>query len=52
MAQLEEIQDLLAEAIQSDLEHGVRWLNEEAATKFAKEYPALCEALGKIQEME
>lgn len=47
-----EIQDKLSKALQSDLEHGVRWLNEKASKEFATKYPALLEALNEIQELE
>lgn len=31
----------ISDALQSDLEHGVKWLNEEAAEEFERKYPAL-----------
>lgn len=39
----DKINDILWGALQSDLEHGVKSLNEEAASKFYKTYPALKE---------
>jgi hypothetical protein len=32
----------LYEALQSDLENGVAWLNDKAADEFRLKYPALC----------
>jgi len=49
---IENIQDLLSDAFQSDLEHGVKCLNEEAAKEFVKRYPSLNETIGIIMEME
>jgi hypothetical protein len=48
---LEQIQVALSVAMQCDLEHGVKWLNEEAADKFAKDYPQLNQVIGNIMEM-
>ena len=33
--------DALSDALQSDLENGVKWLNERAAVEFLTKYPAL-----------
>ena len=49
---IEQIQDMLSIAVQSDLEHGVRWLNEEAAKEFVAKYPEINKALNRIQEIE
>jgi len=49
---LDELQDKVSLAMQSDLEHGVAWMNEEAAAKFAKEYPSIIEVLGWIAEID
>lgn len=49
---LEEAQDLLSDAMQSDLENGVKWLNEAAAAKFQKDYPALHAAIVQIMHAE
>jgi hypothetical protein len=38
---LEQISDRLDNALQSDLENGVRSLNEKAAKSFKQNYPAL-----------
>lgn len=45
---IEQIQDLLGDALQSDLENGVAWLNEQASAEFHKNYPALSEAISDI----
>ena len=42
---LDEIQELLHQALSSDLEHGVAWLNERASMAFHKDYPELCNAI-------
>lgn len=39
--QLERILDEWSACVQSDLEHGVKSLNEQAAEKWRKEYPAI-----------
>ena len=39
-------QDAVLDAVQADLEHGVRPLNEAAAKDFQKRFPNLCAALG------
>ncbi len=49
---IEEIQDLLSDAIQTDWEHGVAWMNDEAAAKFKKLYPTIWEAITKIMDLE
>jgi len=49
---IQEVQDLISDALQSDLENGVKWLSEMAAEEFAKNYPALCQAIGKIMEVD
>lgn len=41
-------QDDLSDALQSDLENGVRWLNESAAAEFKRKYPALNAWIGKF----
>ena len=38
---IEEIQDLLSDAIQTDWEHGVAWMNDQAAAEFKKLYPTI-----------
>ena len=37
--------DALSDALQSDLENGVKWLNERAAAEFLTKYPALSAAI-------
>ena len=37
----EQIMDEWWSCVQSDLEHGVKWLNEQAAEKWCKEYPQI-----------
>lgn len=49
---IHEVNDLLSEALQADLEHGVKWLNEEAGRRFTQDYPYLHEALVKIADAE
>lgn len=45
-------QEILSIALQADLEHGVAWMNDEAAAEFNKKYPLLNAALGRIQDEE
>lgn len=40
-AEREAIEDAWAQCVSSDLEHGVRWLNESAAQEWRKKYPAM-----------
>jgi hypothetical protein len=40
-AEREAIGDEFSSRLQSDLENGVRWLNENAASEFNKKYPQL-----------
>jgi hypothetical protein len=49
---LEEIQDLIHEGIATDWEHGVAWMNDEAAAEFKRKYPTIWEALMKIMDLE
>ena len=49
---LEKIQDELSLAVQMDLEHGVKWLNEAASRDFAKEFPLISKAISNILNME
>jgi hypothetical protein len=46
---LEDILEMLDEAVQADCEHGVRSLNERAAQKYLMEYPATLAAIGNIR---
>ena len=52
MKTLEDIQEALDVALQSDLEHGVAWLNDNAWMDFNNDYPMLSDAIGKIMDME
>jgi hypothetical protein len=45
---MEQLQDDLADALQSDLENGVKWLNEMAAKEFYTNYPALGKVIAAI----
>jgi len=45
---IETVQDLLADALQSDLENGVGWLNDIAHEKFANDYPETAKAISTI----
>jgi len=49
---IEDIQDAISYALQGDLEHGVRCLNEEAAKEFVTKYPSLNKVLGEINDIE
>jgi hypothetical protein len=46
------IQDMFDDALQSDLEHGVKCLNENAAIEFHEKYPELAIALRRLSDME
>lgn len=50
--QLIQIQEALSAALQTDLEHGVKWLNEDAAKTFKRKYPQLNQVIGNIIDME
>lgn len=52
VATLDEIQEKFDIALQVDLEHGVKWMNEEASAKFAKEYPTVLNALGWLSDLD
>lgn len=43
-----QVKDRLSLALQADTEHGVAWMNDEAARRFAHDYPALSEAIADI----
>ena len=47
-AEREAIMDEWSACVQSDLEHGVRWLNEQAAKKWQESYPAMAGFADKI----
>lgn len=42
--------DKVSDGLQDDLENGVKWLNEQAAQKFNKEYPGVVKALDALLE--
>jgi hypothetical protein len=44
----ESIADALSDALQSDLENGVKWLNERASERFTADYPELRKAIAAI----
>lgn len=45
-----ELDDLAQDALQSDLENGVEYLNEEEARRFYAEHPDIAAIVGKISE--
>lgn len=45
---LEEIQEKLSDAIQTDWESGVAWINDEIAAEFKKKYPTIWAAISEI----
>tara|TARA_Y100000401_G_C8250273_1_gene187764 strand:- start:368 stop:538 length:171 start_codon:yes stop_codon:yes gene_type:complete len=45
---LETIQEMLSNAIQTDWEHGVAWMNDEAAAEFKRKYPTIWNAIAEI----
>jgi hypothetical protein len=47
-AEREAIMDEWSACVQSDLENGVRWLNEQAAKKWQESYPAMAGFADKI----
>ena len=47
-AEREAVMDEWSVCVQSDLENGVRWLNEQAAKKWQESYPAMAGFAGKI----
>jgi hypothetical protein len=49
---IETVCDEWHSAIQADLEHGVRWLNESASAEFASKYPQLCAFGHWLSELE
>lgn len=49
---VEEIQDLLIDAMQSDFENGVKVLNELAADKFTNDYPEISKAISIIMNLD
>jgi len=51
-AEREAISDEYAARLQGDLENGVRWLNEAAASEFHKKYPQLASFNEWLNERE
>jgi hypothetical protein len=51
LSRIEAIQNMFSDAVQSDLEHGVKWLNENAAKEFHEKYPALTLAMNVLQSL-
>jgi len=52
MRNIEDIQDELHEALAIDLEHGVAWMNDEAWSRWRKDYPTLSRAIQKVLDIE
>jgi len=46
------IQDKLYEAVSSDLEHGVHWLNEQASKEFGDKYPELTKFIEFVMDLD
>lgn len=49
---LEAVSELLDDAAQSDCEHGVRWLNEKAASSYLHEYRHTAQAVQAIRALD
>jgi hypothetical protein len=49
---IEDIQDDLHDALATDLEHGVAWMNDKAWEQWRKDYPTLSRAIQKILDLE
>lgn len=49
-AERERISDAISDALSSDLENGVKWLNEKAADDFKQGYPALHAFLSNLRK--
>jgi len=50
-AAIEEVQDEWQSALYGDLENGVKWLNEAASEKFAKDYPEISSFGGVLERI-
>lgn len=42
--------EVFVDALASDLENGVKWMNEAAAEEFKRKYPALTKALEALRD--
>lgn len=42
--------EVFVDALASDLENGVKWLNEHAAEEFKRKYPALVKAMEALSD--
>ncbi len=51
ISQIEIIQNMFSNALQSDLEHGVKCLNENASREFHEKYPELTAALNYLSDL-
>jgi hypothetical protein len=45
---LEEIQEKLSDAIQTDWEYGVAWINDKVAAEFKQKYPTIWNTISEI----
>jgi hypothetical protein len=52
MDRMSRLQEELHDALYSDMEHGVKWLNEEAALEFTQKYPALNVFIERFMDLE
>ena len=52
LSTLDEIQDKVSLAVQGDLEHGVAWMNDEAAKEFHDTYPEISKVLAWIAGLD
>ena len=48
----QELQDAFADAMQTDWEHGVAWMNDAAADEFKKNYPTIWGVIFKVMMAE
>ena len=49
---IERIQEMISDAVQSDFENGVAWLNDLASAEFDKRYPEIGKVLNTIMKIE
>ena len=47
-----DIQDILATALQLDLEQGVAWMNDEYSAKWHKQNPLIADAIRQILDLD